>query len=1141
MVNKLDAKFKRIQLIGLRGGGWSETTKRSKAAATNISKSVSTHRMANQTRPCPRSTIIISSFEVYGENKCFYPLYISFAKVPLLYMRGQLSDGVFAENLGPVIDWSVNIEEKKIVVTSKNFTYVTKPSRKYKSLYFEAVTKCTVSAGCIKYLNAYQTTRISLKILIARNSNESILKSSCIPYICSDIFRWVQNLEPDLRWKMRQLPCLRTAAEKFVEECVEIHSPFTPLVSKIVSEINDPISQYKYRKLELCPNVTQKKCERCRKCLKGEQCEYPKKWECYDKNCPTLFKQEGYKNYFEIRHEFESLQFLGNPLTISGKQCYSKISFGAITLGGGDFVLAKIKGNQSQTTIVKLSYVWKESDDSCGMFHGQVFIEGCYTVLGSVADCNEIFLCSECCDEPVSNILAKIHVDRRDVSKTYKIPSTEIDHMLYSDIKNIYYSKVYCQSSGRFTDIPADPPNVDNALNYCSSCSITKEKLISEIPRFEMVSDRNETKFYQMSSLFINGFKYNEGVAVFITNDNIFNEAKCSVPSKINVDGSIFTEMYRKANSPDYGGESPKPYQIGYISYILVNNNSVDDPENVKLVVNLLIRPEDTKMDESYTEDLGSVYWTDRTEIIGAKNLIRPVDLIYRSNIPENTTLSKWCNEGTDRFYINGIYNLITKKLEKVVPDKIRRIGSHHCSTSSHSEPVEKLCGFDLFGGCGGFAYGMSLSGAVDIKWCIENDVPTSLAYKMNFPECEVYTEDVNVVLSAILKGGNVLGEPLPLHGEVDLLMCSPPCQGFSSMNRFSDGEQSIINNSLIFSSLSFFDIYRPKYFILENVANLAIYENGLVMRTILSMLLQCGYQCGYYVLQAANFGVPQARRRLFIVASAPGYKLTEAPRPTHSFNHKMALTVTLNNLKTGPAEQCTLAPKRTCTIRDAISDLWTIDNGSHNFYIPYEYDGPKCEFQRQMRSRTSPLVSEHCCKRLNEINYARVSRVPFTPGADWRDLPNVPLTLPSGDKLVPLNYEYPDKNGVMRGVCKCIRGSKCSAEPQCDSLIPWFLPHSADKHSNWVGVLGRLSWDGQFNTTLTEPNPLGKQGSVIHPSQNRVLSIRECARSQGIPDDFVLVGSSTKKYAQVGNAVPPALGRAISHEILKGMKESDD
>lgn len=67
----------------------------------------------------------------------------------------------------------------------------------------------------------------------------------------------------------------------------------------------------------------------------------------------------------------------------------------------------------------------------------------------------------------------------------------------------------------------------------------------------------------------------------------------------------------------------------------------------------------------------------------------------------------------------------------------------------------------------------------------------------------------------------------------------------------------------------------------------------------------------------------------------------------------------------------------------------------------------------------------------------------------------------------------------------------------------------------------------------------MGKQGRVLHPNQDRIISIRECARSQGFPDTFLFVGTTLHQYKQIGNAVPPPMARAIGREILAALKET--
>ena len=73
-----------------------------------------------------------------------------------------------------------------------------------------------------------------------------------------------------------------------------------------------------------------------------------------------------------------------------------------------------------------------------------------------------------------------------------------------------------------------------------------------------------------------------------------------------------------------------------------------------------------------------------------------------------------------------------------------------------------------------------------------------------------------------------------------------------------------------------------------------------------------------------------------------------------------------------------------------------------------------------------------------------------------------------------------------------------------------------------------------------TNITPEGKQGRVLHPEENRVLSVRECARSQGFPDYSEFCGSLKQKYMQIGNAVPPPMARALGISILCAQAETE-
>ena len=79
--------------------------------------------------------------------------------------------------------------------------------------------------------------------------------------------------------------------------------------------------------------------------------------------------------------------------------------------------------------------------------------------------------------------------------------------------------------------------------------------------------------------------------------------------------------------------------------------------------------------------------------------------------------------------------------------------------------------------------------------------------------------------------------------------------------------------------------------------------------------------------------------------------------------------------------------------------------------------------------------------------------------------------------------YTHQDKrngrgpNGSLRGVCSCVENKPCDpTDKQFGTLVPWCLPHTGNRHNHWAGLYGRLEWDGFFSTTVTNPEPMGKQ-----------------------------------------------------------------
>jgi DNA (cytosine-5)-methyltransferase 1 len=169
-------------------------------------------------------------------------------------------------------------------------------------------------------------------------------------------------------------------------------------------------------------------------------------------------------------------------------------------------------------------------------------------------------------------------------------------------------------------------------------------------------------------------------------------------------------------------------------------------------------------------------------------------------------------------------------------------------------------------------------------------------------------------------------------------------------------------------------------------------------------------------------------------------------------------------------------------TIRDAIADLPKLSNGEATTSTSY-HTAPDCDYQIRIRQH-SQRVTNHAAPRLSDVNMARMKHIP--KGGSWRDIP-VEL-LPEGMKRA----------------------------------------HRSDHTKRY----GRMTWEGLSCTVLTKCDV--HWGAYIHPEDDRAITVREAARLQSFPDWFAFEGSKTEQYVQVGNAVPPLLGKCIGEAILQ-------
>nr|XP_054770266.1 DNA (cytosine-5)-methyltransferase PliMCI-like [Lytechinus pictus] len=862
--------------------------------------------------------------------------------------------------------------------------------------------------------------------------------------------------------------------------------------------------------------------------------------------------------------------WIGEPEEVTEDRAYYKEAMiNDEKIENGDCVLIHPDDPTKPLFISRVIYMWQEREGEM-MFHAQWFVYGSETVLGETSDPLEIFPIDECQDTYLASINDKCSVIHKAPSSDWfmlgGIDDPETDRVIKEDDgKTFYYQKWYDPELARFEDYevltrPDDVP----AHRFCSCC--LKLERIQEkekpSPGAKLEDDDDSTKIMYSSCHFKgNEFKLGDGVYLLpeAFSFNIKQKPITKKPlSKKDVDEDLYPENYRKSSEYVKGSnlECPEPFRIGKIIAIYTNtkNNST-----VKLRVSKMYRPEDTHKGRTaaYQADLNILYWSEEEAVVELGDVQGKCSVVCAEDL--NESVDEYSAGGPHKFYFREAYDSKSKEFEDP-PSKSRSNrmkgkgkgkgkGKAKGKTEKEEEkesteiPFQKLKCLDVFAGCGGLSEGFHQAGICESSWAIEKEEPAAQAFRLNNPGSTVFSDDCNELLRLVMQGEKTsrTGQKLPQKGDVELLCGGPPCQGFSGMNRFNSREYSKFKNSLISSYLSYCDYYRPRFFLLENVRNFVSYKKNMVLKLALRCLLRMGYQCTFGILQAGQYGVPQTRRRAIILAAAPGEKLPFYPEPLHVFAPRAcSLSVVIGDKKIESNNQwCLSAPYRTISVRDSMSDLPTIRNGAQKLEISYDGE-PQSDFQKKIRgNQYQPILRDHICKDMSALVAARMKHIPLAPGSDWRDLPNISVALKDGTTCKILRYTHKDKKngrsstGALRGVCSCAEGDACDpSDRQFNTLIPWCLPHTGNRHNHWAGLYGRLEWDGFFSTTVTNPEPMGKQGRVLHPEQHRVVSVRECARSQGFPDTYRFFGTILDKHRQVGNAVPPPMAAAIGMEI---------
>jgi DNA-cytosine methyltransferase len=316
-------------------------------------------------------------------------------------------------------------------------------------------------------------------------------------------------------------------------------------------------------------------------------------------------------------------------------------------------------------------------------------------------------------------------------------------------------------------------------------------------------------------------------------------------------------------------------------------------------------------------------------------------------------------------------------------------------------------------------------------------------------------------------------------HGDVDILIGGPPCQGFSSANRNS-WSSSNPNNQLVDSFLDCVSHMAPKVLLMENVQGILwtpreeSVSDLSVAAHVLKRLARMGYLVFPKLLDAVWYGAPQNRNRFFLLGihKDVGYYSEEFgrwgpyPKPSH-----------------GPATGTPFV-----TVRDAISDLPRLGNGDDQSEHPYQEDTLRLRhnsFLRLMRAGAPPnVIWDHVTSRHADYVIERYKGIP--QGKNWQAV-----------RELMTNYADVERT-----------------------------------HSN---IYRRLAWSEPAIT-------IGhyRKSMIIHPSQHRGLSLREAARLQSFPDWFRFAGSASggsgglmHKQQQLANAVCPSVTKAVAEFIL--------
>jgi DNA (cytosine-5)-methyltransferase 1 len=389
----------------------------------------------------------------------------------------------------------------------------------------------------------------------------------------------------------------------------------------------------------------------------------------------------------------------------------------------------------------------------------------------------------------------------------------------------------------------------------------------------------------------------------------------------------------------------------------------------------------------------------------------------------------------------------------------------------------------DLFSGCGGFSLGLEQAG-LTCRAAVDFSEPAIDTFKVNHPKVpHALARDLTKFTPKDL-------DKLLKSERVDVIIGGPPCQGFSKARQVdgaNHGTRLVADprRELYKEFLRYVKYYQPRVFVMENVPGIKSAAGGEFFTRVQVESRELGYRVIPFEVEAWRFGVPQKRIRQLIIGTR-----RELPMfiPDRYIQETHALPTEVDSDGLLPA----------VTLGEAIGDLPPIYAGDEQFSRDYD-----------LKLRAKHIKAYGDRFTLGVLQAAAVQQL---TGHTAR-----PHSLRDLRDFHRLREGENSRQAIARG-----------AEME--------FPYDRD---NFKDRFTRQHRDELCSTIVAH---LKKDGLMfIHPTQLRSLTPREAARVQTFPDTFALPESRTNAYSQVGNAVPPLVGRAIGLAILDYLNASQD